>query len=143
MDVTGPATVTVPLPLSESFNLGGMPDGNWTFRFRALNAAGSSSQSSSVSLTAPSTNCALPRVPTSFQATKAGNVVSVSWDTPSGGTPAASYRVTVSGTHSVQFPTAGLGFASPAPPGTYNISVQAVNACGAGPATAYQTVVIQ
>lgn len=143
MDVTGPATVTVPLPLSESFTLpGGMPAGNWTFRLRAINAAGTSAQSSSVSLTAPSTTCALPRVPTNFQLTKAGNVISASWDTPSGGTPAGSYAVTVTGTYYVAFPTSGLSFAAPAPSGTYNISVQAVNACGAGPSTAFQTVVI-
>lgn len=144
LDVTGPVTATLPLPLTEAFSLpSGLPKGTWTFRLRALNAAGSSSQSSSVSVTSPSTTCALPRVPVNFQVTKGGNVIHASWDTPSGGTPAASYQVTVTGTYNVGFPTSGLGFAAPAPGGTYNISVQAVNACGAGPATAFQTVVIQ
>lgn len=143
LDVTGPVAATVPLPLSENFSPPtGLPNGNWTFRLRALNAAGSSPQSSSVTVTAPSTTCALPRVPTNFQVTRSGNFVSASWDTPSGGTPAAGYQVSVTGTYNVGFPTAALGFGSGAPPGTYNISVQAVNACGAGPATAYQTVVI-
>lgn len=142
LDVTGAATVSVPLPLSESFSLPGIPTGTFTFRLRALNAAGASSQSSAVTLTAPSTTCALPRVPTNFQVTKSGNVISASWDTPSGGTPAAGYRLNVSGAYTGSFPIAGLGFASGAPGGTYNFSVQAVNACGAGPVTAFQTVVI-
>lgn len=142
LDVTGSATVSLPIPLSEEFNLPGIPDGTFTFRLRAVNAAGASSQSGSVTLTAPSTTCALPRVPINFQVTRTGNVISASWETPSGGTPAASYRLNVSGAHVGSFPIAGRGFASGAPGGTYNFSVQAVNACGAGPVTAFQTVVI-
>ena len=142
LDVTGSATVSLPLPLSESFSLPGIPTGTFTFRLRAMNAAGASTQSSAVTLTAPSTTCALPRVPTNFQVTKSGNVISASWDTPSGGTPAAGYLLNVSGAYTGSFPIAGLGFASGAPGGTYNFSVQAMNACGPGPVTAFQTVVI-
>lgn len=143
LDVTGVVTAALPLPLSESFNVsGGLPPGTYTFRLRAVNAAGASTQSGSISLTAPSTNCALPRVPTNFQVVRTGNVVGATWDTPSGGTPATSYRLNVSGSYSGSLPMAGLGFASGAPSGTYNFSVQAVNACGAGPVTAFQTVVI-
>lgn len=143
LDVTGSATVSLPIPLSEEFSLPAIPNGTYTFRLRALNAAGASSQSGAVTVTAPSTSCALPRVPTNFQVTKTGNVISASWDTPSGGTPAAGYRLNVSGSYVGSFPIAGRGFASGAPGGTYNFSVQAVNACGAGPVTAFQTVVIQ
>ncbi len=142
LDVTGAVTASLPLPLSESFNVPGVPNGTYTFRLRALNGAGASSQSSSVSVTAPSTSCSLPRVPGNFLVTKSGNVISASWDTPSGGTPAASYRLNVWGSYTGAFPIAGLGFASGAPSGSYNFSLQAVNACGAGPATAFQTVVI-
>lgn len=142
LDVTGAFTLSLPLPLSETFSVPAVPNGTYTFRLRAVNAAGASSQSSSVSLTAPSTSCALPRVPASFQVTRSGNVVSASWDTPSGGTPATSYRLLVSGSYVGSFPIAGMGFAAGAPPGTYNFSLQAVNACGAGPVTAFQTVVV-
>lgn len=142
LEVTGAVTATLPLPLSEEFSVPAVPSGTYTFRLRAVNAAGASSQSSSVSLTAPSTTCSLPRVPGNFQVTKAGNVISASWETPSGGTPAASYLLHVSGSYSGAFPIAGRGFASGAPAGTYNFSLQAVNACGAGPVTAFQTVVI-
>lgn len=143
LDVTGSATVSLPIPLSEEFSLPAIPNGTYTFRLRAMNAAGASNQSGSITVTAPSTTCALPRVPTNFQVTKTGNVISASWDTPSGGTPAAGYRLNVSGSYVGSFPIAGRGFASGAPGGTYNFSVQAVNACGAGPVTAFQTVVIQ
>jgi uncharacterized protein (DUF1800 family) len=144
MDVTGPATVSVPLGLTDAFNLGAAPNGTWTFRFRAENAVGSSSQSSSVTLTAPSTSCALPRVPLNFVASAGGGGVHLSWDSPSGGTPAASYILNVqSAVYTGGFPLAARAFSSPAPRGTYTFSVQAVNACGAGPVTAFQTVTVQ
>ncbi|MEZ5417566.1 MAG: DUF1800 family protein [Vicinamibacterales bacterium] len=142
LDVTGSATASLPLPLTETFDLAGVPDGTWTFRLRGINAAGVSSQSSSVTLRAPSRTCALPRVPTNFVVGRSGNVVSASWDTPQGGTPATSYILSVGGAYNGAFPIAGRGFSAPAPPGTYNFSVLAVNACGIGPVTAFQTITI-
>jgi hypothetical protein len=142
LDVTGSATASLPLALVESFDIAGIPNGTWTFRLRALNGAGASSQSGSVTVTAPSTNCALPRVPTNFVVSRQGNVVTASWDPPAGGTPASSYMLSVGGSYNGAFPIAGRGFSAPAPPGTYNFSVFAVNACGVGPVTAYQTITI-
>ena len=142
MDITGTLTASVPLPLSEEFSVPNVYDGTFTFRLRAVNAAGTSSQTGSVSLTVPSTNCALPRVPMNYSAVRSGNAVVMAWDAPSGGTPATSYQILVSGTYSGTFPTPARGFAAAAPPGSYVLSVRAVNACGAGPATAFQTVVI-
>jgi uncharacterized protein (DUF1800 family) len=142
MDVTGGVTATIPLPFGESFSVPGMPRGTFTLRLRALNAAGASNQSSSVTVTSPSTNCAAPRVPSNYFATRVGNTVVMSWEPPSGGTPAHGYHLTVTGSISGVFPVTGLGFAAAAPPGTYNLSVRAVSACGSGPATAFQTVVI-
>ncbi len=142
LDITGPLTASVPLPLSEELSVPNVFDGTFTLRLRAVNAAGSSAQTSAATLTVPSTSCALPRVPMSYSAVRAGNAVVMSWDAPSGGTPATSYQILVSGTYSGTFPTPARGFAAAAPAGTYVLSVRAVNACGAGPATAFQTVVI-
>ncbi len=142
MDVTGTLTASVPMPLSEEFSVPNVYDGTFTLRLRAVNAAGVSAQTGSVSLTVPSTTCALPRVPMNYSAIRSGNAVIMAWDAPSGGTPATSYQILVSGTYSGTFPTPARGFAAAAPAGTYVLSVRAVNACGAGPATAYQTVVI-
>lgn len=142
LDITGPITASVPLPLSEELSVPNVFDGTFTLRLRAVNAAGSSAQTSAATLTVPSTGCALPRVPMDYTAVRAGNAVVMSWEAPSGGTPATSYRILVSGTYSGTFPTPARAFAAAAPPGTYVLSVRAVNACGAGPATAFQTVVI-
>jgi hypothetical protein len=68
--------------------------------------------------------------------------VVLSWNPPAGGTPATSYQVSVTGSYAGVFQVASRGFASPAPPGSYTLSVRAANACGSGPATAFQTVVI-
>ncbi|MGE0360245.1 MAG: DUF1800 family protein [Vicinamibacterales bacterium] len=142
MDVTGGFTTSIPLPLTETFSVPAMPRGTFTLRLRALNAAGASNQSSSVTVTAPSTNCTAPRVPSNYFATKSGNQVVVSWEAPQGGTPAQGYHLTVTGSINGVFPVAGNGFAAAAPPGTYNLSIRAINACGPGPSTPIQTVVI-
>jgi hypothetical protein len=142
MDVTGGATASLPLPLSEAWSVAGMPNGTFTLRLRALNAAGASSQSGSVTVTAPSRTCSPPRVPSNYFATRVGNAVVLSWDPPAGGTPATTYYITVTGSYTGTFPTAGRAFSSGAPAGSYNLSVRAANACGAGPSTAFQTVVI-
>ncbi len=142
MDVTGGFTTTMPLPFGESFSVPAMPQGTFTLRLRALNAAGASNQSSSVTVTSPSNNCAAPRVPSNYFATRVGNTVVTSWEPPAGGTPAHGYHLTVTGSITGVFPVTGLGFAAAAPPGTYNLSVRAVSACGSGPTTAFQTVVV-
>jgi hypothetical protein len=95
-----------------------------------------------VTVTSPTTSCAIPRVPANFAVGLAGSTVLVSWDMPAGGTPAAGYYLLVSGSYNGQFPIAGRSFAANAPPGTYTLSVRAANACGAGPATAFQTITI-
>ena len=142
MDVTGGFTTTLPLPLVETFSVPAMPTGTFTLRLRALNAAGASNQSSSVTVTSPSNNCAAPRVPSNYFATRIGNQVVMSWEPPQGGTPAHGYHLTVTGSINGVFPVTGLGFAAAAPPGTYNLSVRAVSSCGSGPTTAIRTVVI-
>ena len=142
LDATGAITASVPMPLSEEFSVPNLPDGTYTLRLRGVNGAGASSQSGSVSVTVPTTTCALPRVPMNYSAIRSGNAVIMAWDAPSGGTPATGYQILVSGTYSGAFPTPARGFAAAAPPGTYVLSVRAVNACGSGPATAFQTVVI-
>ncbi len=142
LEVTGAVTMSMPLPLSEQFSVPSVYDGTYTLRLRAVNGAGMSDPSGAVTLRAPTTTCALPRVPLGYSAVRAGNAVVMAWDPPSGGTPATSYQILVSGSYNGTFPTTGRGFAAAAPPGTYTLSVRAVNACGAGPATAFQTVVI-
>lgn len=53
LDVSGSASVSVPLSLTESFTLAGVPGGSYTFSLRATSPAGVSSPSNAVSLTFP------------------------------------------------------------------------------------------
>jgi uncharacterized protein (DUF1800 family) len=142
LDVSGPVALSVPIGLLDSFSYSGVPNGTYTFAVRAVNAAGSSAPSNSVTLTFPgSAACtSAPLVPTSFFASRTRNVVSVSWQPPAGGPAPTRYIVSVGGAVAASFPTSGLSLSGAAPPGTYVLSVRAVNACGEGPATSTQTI---
>ena len=66
----------------------------------------------------------------------------VIWDPPASGAAPTSYLLDVSGAFTGQFPTTGRALNGNAGPGSYTVRVQSVNACGASPFTAAQTVTI-
>jgi hypothetical protein len=148
LDVTGPYTLSVALALGDTFSYSGVPNGTYTFAVRAINANGSSAASNSVTLTFPGTgssSCtAPPEVPASFAATRIGttSTVSVSWQPPVSGPAPTSYVVMVTGSAAASFTTTGFALSGAAPPGTYVLSVRAVNGCGSSAATASRTVVV-
>ena len=148
LDVTGPVTLSVPLGLGDTFSYSGVPNGTYTFAVRAVNVNGSSPPSNSVTLTFPgnggSSCTAPPETPVSFAATRIGitSTVSVSWQPPASGPAPTSYVVMVSGSAAASFTTTGLALSGNAPPGTFVLSVRAVNSCGSSPATASRTVVV-
>lgn len=142
LDVTGAAAATVSLPLTETFAYPALPGGTYTFRVRAANAAGTSGDSNSVTLTFPGACSGAPAVPVNFLAYAAGSVVQLLWEPPASGAAATSYVVTVGGSFSGAIPFAVRSFSSAAPAGTYTFTVAAVNSCGIGPSTAVQTVVV-
>jgi len=78
-----------------------------------------------------------PTAPTNFQASVAGNTVSMSWGAPSGGAPPTSYTLLArtSGGATLAAVPLGLAFSytTPAPNGVYVVSVAATNASGNGP----------
>src|SRR6185503_8834854 len=126
-----------------SFSYSGVPNGTYTFTVRALNALGSSAPSNSVTLTFPGTSASCtsaPLVPTSFFVSRTARVVSVSWQPPAGGPAATRYVLSVGGAASASFSTTSLSLSATAPPGTYMLSVRAVNACGESPASTSQTI---
>jgi uncharacterized protein (DUF1800 family) len=142
LDVSGSIGVSVPLPLSETFTFDGVPPGTYKFSVRAINAAGTSGGSNTVTLTFP-TNCSgSPQPPTNFIASANGNIVSLDWQSSTSGPAATSYRLTVAGPYVGNLPITVRSLRAAAPRGTYTFTLRAVNACGTSGATAPQTVTI-
>ena len=68
LDVTGSASASLPLGLSDAFSFNGIPPGTYTFALRATNAAGTSAPSNAVTLTFPTGCSGLPLSPANFLA---------------------------------------------------------------------------
>lgn len=143
LDVTGTLSTSLPLGVAETFTFNGVPNGTYTFRVRAVNAAGSSAASNPVTMTFPSPCSGVPLVPADFLAFNVGRTVNVLWNPAASGSAATSFVLNVSGPITLALPLPARSITSPVPPGTYTFSVSAVNACGASAATAPQTVVVQ
>jgi len=108
---------------------------------RASNSSGSSESSNSVTLTFPGT-CAVPGTPTSLALTKSGSLITASWGLPASGQAPTSYTLYVSGAFNGELAVTARTVSGAVGAGSYTVSVAANNACGAGAATATQTVTI-
>ena len=142
LDVGGAATGQVPLGLSESLTVNGVPGGIYTLNLRSLNGGGSSLPSSPVTVTIPSLCDGPPEVPSNVLGYRVGNVANVVWDPPAAGPAASSYVLIVSGSFVGSLATTARSVSAPAPPGSYTVGVVAVNPCGSSPPSAPQTIVI-
>lgn len=142
LDVTGSSNASLPLGVTDNFAFSGVPPGTYTFSLRATNASGSSAASNAVTLTFPGVCAGPPQVPPAFVAYRVGTTLFVRWETPASGPAPASYRLNVSGSVNISVPTTARFLSGAAGPGTYGLSVAAVNPCGIGPATPVQSVVI-
>jgi hypothetical protein len=142
LDVSGSATATLPLGLTDSFSFSGVPDGTYTLRVRAVNSAGQSSPSNPLTLAFPSTCSGAPFPPASFLAYSVGNTAYAIWNPyPVGPAPTSSVLI-VTGGFTGTFQTTGRGLSGAVAPGTYNLSVTASNACGTSAATPVQSITI-
>ncbi len=142
LDVSGTFNASVPIPMGEQISFGGVPAGTYTVSLRAVNATGPSDSSNSVTVTVPIECTGVPLMPANFLAYRVGNRVAALWDPAVSGPAPASFVLSVTGSFVGTFPLPGRTISASAPSGTYNLTVRAVNACGAGPATAAQTVTI-
>ena len=142
LDVTGAVSASVPLGPTDTFSFAGVPAGTYTFAVRAGNAAGTSAASNPVTLTFPSACSGAPQIVANFLAYNTGSTLFLNWDPPASGAAPTSYVLSVSGAFVGAIPMSQRGLSSPVPPGTYNFSVVAVNACGTGASTAVQTVTV-
>jgi hypothetical protein len=142
LDVSGAVNLSVPLGITESFTFGGVPPGTYTFVVRTVNAAGASAPSAPVTLTFPSACQGAPLPPANYLATRTGNTIRLLWDPADSGPAPALFQLDVTGAVTATVPIAARSLAAAVPPGSYNIAVRAVNACGASAPTAVQTVVV-
>jgi uncharacterized protein (DUF1800 family) len=143
LDVAGAITASIPLGLAETFSFDGVPAGEYRFSVRAVNAAGSSGSSNTVTLAFPSSCSGAPSTPVNFIASTSGTQISLSWQQAPTGRAAMRYRVNVAGAYVGSFTTTERSFTSAAPPGTYSFAVRAENACGNSAFTTAQTVTVQ
>ncbi|MCC7124337.1 MAG: cadherin-like domain-containing protein, partial [Acidobacteria bacterium] len=142
LDVSGAIATSIPIGASETFSFAGVPPGTYTLALRAANAAGVSAASAPITLTFPTACSGLPAAPSNFVFYRTGNVANVIWDPPTNGAAATAYVLNVSGMFNGQLPVGGSrSLSTPVAPGSYTVSVIAVNACGASVPTAAQTVV--
>ena len=141
LHVTGALSLTVPLAPAQSFSYPAVPPGTYTFSTSAQNAAGTSPAANSVTLTFPGT-CTPPGVPTGFQATTAGNRVTVAWNSPAAGGAPDAYTLNVTGSFIGSVNTSERSLSGVVGPGTYTLAVVSTNPCGTSAATPAQTVVV-
>lgn len=142
LEIGGAATGSVPVGLAESFSFSGVPAGTYIFSVRASNAAGVSPASPVAQVTFPG-GCTVPAVPTDFQVFEVDGTAFLVWDPPVTGAAPTGYQITATGAVSGTFPVGSVReLSSAVPSGIYALSVAATNPCGAGPATAVQTLVV-
>lgn len=141
LNVTGALTLTVPLPPSETFSYPSVPPGTYTFSVLAQNGVGTSAASNSVTLTFPGA-CTPPGVPTNLQATRAGNLVTVWWESPASGGAPDGYTLNVTGSLVGSVSTAARSVSGVVGPGSYTIAAASINPCGTSAATPPQTMVV-
>jgi hypothetical protein len=141
LDVSGAVSLSMALPVGESFTFNGVPSGNYVFAVRATNASGSSGKSNTVALTFPAT-CVPAGTPINFGASRSGNVVSVSWAPAAGGPTPTGYVLNVTGSISTTIPLTQTSISGAVGSGSYTMSVIATHACGNSASSTPQTVVV-
>jgi hypothetical protein len=133
VEVSGSASTALPVGRQGQLLIEGAPAGTYSLRLWAENTAGRSALTAPVTITIPGQCTAAPAMPDWLVAGVSGRRVSVLWEHGAGPAP-VDYVVTASGLGSV--PTGGARrISGELPPGTYDITVRAVNACGSSAAT--------
>jgi len=132
LDVSGALTTSLALGVTDTFTFNGVPGGTYTFTVRAVNAAGSSGPSNPVTLTFPGACLGQLQPPSNVAVYRVGNVLTAFWDAPDLGPAPTGYVINVGGAYAGSFPVPGRTITGAVGPGTYLLSVQATNFCGAG-----------
>jgi hypothetical protein len=142
LDVTGSIVTSIPLGAGDNFSFAGVPAGTYTLSLRAQNGAGAGVPSNAVTLTFPGPCSGPPTAPTDVSVSRVGTSLFVNWAPGPSGPAPTGYVLHVTGAFVGSFPTAGRGLSGAVGPGTYTLSVMAVNPCGASAVTAPQAIVV-
>lgn len=142
LDVRGALTTTLPLPFGDNLIVTGVPTGTYTLTLRARGAWAQSPPSNPVTVSVPGPCTGPPLTPTTVFAYRAGNTVFVDWAAPTSGPAPTAYRLDVTGSFTGSFVTSGRAMSGTVGPGSYVLSVVAINPCGTSTATPAQTVVV-
>ena len=124
-----------------SFSAGGVPDGTFWLRLRAVNGAGTGPPSADLALVMRSGGgcVGLPLAPILWAATVAGNHVALAWTPAAEGTTPASYVLvagsspTLTNVAVINLGSAASSVSGAVPDGTYFLRVAGRSGCGVGP----------
>lgn len=133
----GPLIASLPVT-GTSLNVPNVPNGVYYVRVRALNSDGTSGPSNEVVVVVPGGGggcMSAPNAPDALSGSASGNLVGLSWSSPTGGWATASYTVQAGsspGASDLALMNVGTAttLSAAAPPGTYYVRVVAVNAFG-------------
>jgi predicted phage tail protein len=130
LEVTGATVATVPAGRGDHTTVAGVTPGTYRVAVRALNDAGRSERSNTVTLTIPAACPGTAAVPVDVRVNRSGRTVSIFWTPgPTGPAPSA-YAVIVTGSTLGSVATTERMLSGTLGPGTYAFSVVAVNPCG-------------
>jgi hypothetical protein len=143
IDVSGTLNGLVPVAGVHGWQFDGVPPGTYAVSVRSQTAAGVGAASAPITVSVPSACAGSPGSPRDVLAYHAAGRLHVLWNPPIVGTAVERYVVTLAG------PLAGTFDVGPQrvhavamPPGSYALSVTAVNTCGVSAPTAAVTVVV-
>ena len=134
LHVSGSINAVLPLPFTDHFSYSGVPPGTYTLRMQAINPHGVSDLSAPVTFTAPGVACSgVPEAPARISYVVDGTYVSLRWNSAATGAAPTSFILQIRGLLNYDAPVGALRSIEgnvPLPPGYYEVSIVAVNACG-------------
>jgi hypothetical protein len=141
----GPAFTVIPVA-STSLTVPGVPSGTYFVRVKAVNAEGAGPSSNEETVVVGGACAQPPGAPGTLVASPPGPTVALNWSPPIGGCPATGFVLRAGfapGQPVFDIPVGtNTSFSGTAAAGTYFVSVVAVNAAGAGPASNEVQVII-
>lgn len=136
-----PTPLSIPLGKVERFDYPAVPPGTYAFRVSTSNAFGQSRTTSPLTLTFPGPCNGSPRPVANVAAYYANNRLTVSWESAPEGPATTSVLISSTGTFEGSI-EARERLSVLAPTGRYELTVSALNACGASQPSARYVVIV-